>query len=512
MRGPLKWKRIVGAVLACFLVACNGHAVLVEERTGDAALAGATVDGAEGSSSSGRTLARGGSNAVDLGSSGAGGSGGSSGNGTSGPGGGGVPCATTSDPDQGFTAESIKLGTIVPLTGALRPLGEQTARVMKLAVDRINSIDKLPGPYPLTWGCGDRPGVFGRKLELEVYSLQNNTPEEALAGVRRLIDVEKVFLIRDCYLQSNLMGPGTQYQNSKGVPAIWCNFSEWGASAAPWNYSPGINPYVAAGIETGYLFTKLKRQRLAVIADPSVKDTLVKVVRRVAAHFKHPIPEECIVLKKAQEASSGMRSEITRIRTCYGAGQSPDAVIALDALNATFGALEAKSQGWRGADNNVQWDCTGLSCWITSLADLCGDACEGMLTNCASLPCVPWADPKEYPSVQNFNDFHDNYVPNEPEDILTYGPTAITSGIALWLTMTGPDLSREAFRETVSSLNNWSSGIGPVITMSEDDHYGAKSVWIIRYTGDSNGPYFDDVTGNFVTLDQVRVPEELTRI
>jgi hypothetical protein len=378
---------------------------------------------------------------------------------------------------------------------------------MRLAVDRINSINKLPGPYPLVWGCGERPGVFGRKLELEVYSLQNNTPEEALAGMRRLIDVERVFAVRDCYLQSNLMGPAVQYQNQKGVPGIWCYFSEMGPELAPWNYSPGINPNVAAAIEVGYLIKKLNRQRLAIIGDPSVKDNLVKVVRRVAAHFKHPIPADCVVLKKAQEASSGMRSEITAIRTCYGAGQTPDAVIALDALNAVFGAMEAKSQGWRGADNNVVWDCTGLSCWITSLAELCDDACEGMHTNCASLPCVPWASEKKYPSVANFNEFHDEYVPREPEDILTYGPQAITSGIALWLTMTGPDLSREKFIQTLSGLRNWSSGIGPTITMSDGNHFGASSVWIIKFTGGS--PSFTDVTGDFITLQSVGVPAEL---
>jgi hypothetical protein len=497
------------AVLFVLMVACNGHAILVETREGEAAAAGSTASGADVLSENAKRkdlLAASGDNAVNLGQ------------GTSGSGEAGVRnltpeerCATNSNPEEGFTADTLKLGTIIPLTGALRPLGEQTARVMRAAVQRINEIPKIPGPYPLTWACPDRPGVFGRKLELEMFSLTNNTPEEALAGMRRLIDVEKVFLVRDCYLESNLMGPAVQYQNSQSVPSIWCYFSEMNAALAPYNYAPGINPAVAAGIETGYLISKLHKQRLAVLADPSVKDTLVEVVKRVAAHFDHPIPDGCIILKKAQEASSGMRSEIAQIRTCYGAGQAPDAVIGLDALNAVFGALEAKSQGWRGAANDVQWDCTGLSCWITSLADLCGDACEGMLTNCASLPCVPWASAEKYPSVQNFRDFHAKYVPREPQDILTFGPQAITSGIALWLTMTGPDLSREKFLHTVGSLNNWSSGIGPTITMSSDNHFGSSSVWIIKYTGNNGSPYFDDVTGDFVTLQQVGVHEELTR-
>ena len=490
-------------VFGLFIAACNGHAVLVEERSGGTEVAGASTGEGNAPGEAGKEVAGGkisGSAAGGGGPSGAGGTGTTSNK--------KVPCATTSDPESGYTETSIKLGTIIPVSGSLRPLGEQTARVMKLAVDRINAIEKLPGPYPYVWGCDERPGVFGRQLELEVYSLQNQTPEEALAGMRRLIDVENVFLVRDCYLASNLLGPATQYQNQQGVPGVWCYFSEMKANLAPWNYSPGINPNVAAAINTAYVLKTQKKQRPAILADPSVKDTLVKVVRRVAAHFDVNIPSDCIVYKKAQEASSGMRSEITAIRTCYGGTQTPDTVIALDSLNAVFGAMEAKSQGWRGADNNVQWVCTGLSCWITTLADICGNACENMHTNCASLPCVPWASEEKYPSVANFNEFHDEYVPREPEDILTYAPVAITSGIAIWLTMTGPDVSREKFVSTLNGLDNWSAGIGPTISITDEDHFGSYAVWVIKYTG--RNPFFTDVTGDFLTLESLGVPAELT--
>jgi hypothetical protein len=494
--------KTTAAVAACGLLvaACNGHAVIVESRSDDAVLASDRTTASE-RGSTGRDVAKG-AKGVNVGSSGATTS--TSGTSTSGD----ANCATTSNPDEGFTEDTIKWGTIIPLTGSLRPLGEQVARVMKISVDRLNTIPKLPGPVPLNWGCSERPGIFGRKVELEVYSLQNNTPEEALGAMRRLIDVENVFLVRDCYLESNLMGPATQYQNQHGVPGVWCHFSEMKyPQLAPWTFNPGINPLMSVGIHTGYLINKLDKRRLAVLADPSTAGNQVRIVRQVAAHLDEPIPDDCIIYKKAQEASNGMRSEIAALRTCYGAGQAPDAVVALDALNAVFGAMEAKSQGWKGADNDVVWDCSGLSCWITVLADLCGDACEGMLTDCASLPCIPWASAKEYPAIVNFRDFHENYVPREPEDILTFAPAAITSGIALWLTMTGPDLSREKFAYTLENLKNWSSGIGSVITTSPEDHFGSNSVWIIEYTG--RAPWFDDVTGRFLTLDEVGVPRSL---
>jgi len=499
----MRLRGIAAAIaMAFFVAACNGHAVLVERRTAEGELVASSEQ--EG----GSLVSTKGSKGVDLGPGGS-----ASGSGGAGPVGtaaaGENNCATNSNPEEGFTEDTLKLGTIIPVTGALRPLGEQTARVMKLAVENLNKTTHIPGPYAdLNWGCPDRPGVFGRRVELKIFSLQANTPEEALAGMRRLIDVENVFLVRDCYLQTSLMGPASQYQNQQGVPGVWCHYAEMPyPELAPWNYAPGTDPQVAAGIHAGYLIRKLDRQRLAILADPTQENSTVRVVRAIAEHFDVPIPDDCIVYKKAQEASNGMRSEIARIRTCYqgrGPNPSPDAVIALDALNGVFGAMEARGQGWRGVDNNVVWSCTGTSCWIESLADLCGSACEGMYTDCAALPCVPFADPDKYPAVKALQDARARDYPNEPEDILTYAPAAISGGLGLWLTMTGPNLSREAFRSTLAGLKNWSAGIGPIINITPQDHFGAKSVWLIQFTGNNN--YFRDYTKRFLTLGELGVP------
>lgn len=421
-------------------------------------------------------------------------------------------CATTSNPEEGFTETSMKIGTILPLTGALHALGEQVARVItRMTEEYLPTIDHIPGPLAhLNWRCAERPGIFGRTLDVEIYALQSSTPEEALAGMRRLIDVEKVFLVRDCYLQDSLMGPASRYQNEKGVPGVWCHFGGMPVpQLAPWTFNPGIDPQTQAAIHTGYLINELGRQRLGVLADPFDEDTVVAVVRRVAEHFGHPIPDDCVVIKRSQEAPNGMRSEIAALRTCYN-GQAPDAVFAGDALQAVFGAIEAESQGWRPADANVQWSCTNPSCWVISLAEICGDACEDMITDCSTLPCVPWADPAKYPAVRNLRQVQERYLPNENRDAVTYGAMSIGGGISLWLTMAGPDLSRASFRDTLEGLHGFSSGIGPIINTGPGDHYGARAQWLIRYTG--REPWFDDVSGDFVTLEQVGVPESLTRV
>jgi hypothetical protein len=373
----------------------------------------------------------------------------------------------------------------------------------------LPTIDFVPGPLDhLNWDCPSRPGIFGRRIDVKVYSLQSATPEEALAGMRRLIDVEKVFLVRDCYLQDSLMGPATAYQNSKGVPSIWCHFGGMPTpQLAKWNFNPGTDPLTQAAVHIGYLINELGKRRLAVLADPADENSIVRVVRNVAAHLGHPIPDPCVIYKRSQEAANGMRSEVAALRTCYGPGGAPDAVFAGDALQAVFGALEAKSQGWRAADAGVQWSCTNPSCWVQSLAELCGDACEGMITDASSLPGVPWADPREYPAVENLRRTQAQWFAGEPKDAITYGAVAISTGITYWLTMTGPDLSRDKFRRTVESLNNWSSGIGPIINTGPDDHYGARALWLLKYTG--RAPWFDDVSGGFLTLSDVGVPDSV---
>src|SRR5947208_14451359 len=99
--------------------------------------------------------------------------------------------------------------------------------------------------------------------------------------MRRLIDVNHDFLIRDCYLESNLMGAAVQYQNSKGVPAIWCSSSSDGPQLRPWDYAPGTNTNVEAAIHAAYEIEVLHKKHLAILTDPSVLDTTDQVIVNV---------------------------------------------------------------------------------------------------------------------------------------------------------------------------------------------------------------------------------------
>ncbi|MCF3933139.1 ABC transporter substrate-binding protein [Acuticoccus sp. M5D2P5] len=79
----------------------------------------------------------------------------------------------------------IKLGALVPLTGAGGPYGPIMAKTMQAVVDEVN----------------EAGGVKGRKLELIVEDTQTN-PEAAVRAARKLIEVDGVISISGTWASS----------------------------------------------------------------------------------------------------------------------------------------------------------------------------------------------------------------------------------------------------------------------------------------------------------------------
>src|SRR5205823_5524825 len=113
---------------------------------------------------------------------------------------------------------------------------------------------------------------------------------------------------------------------------------------APWNYAPGTNPNIEVAIETAYQIEVMHKTHLAILTDPSVMNTLVKVEERVAAYLHHPINTNggCVQEMPAQNASNGEDSQVAKIRACHGAGVNVDAALANDRLYLPFVARSGR--------------------------------------------------------------------------------------------------------------------------------------------------------------------------
>ena len=53
--------------------------------------------------------------------------------------------------------------------------------------------------------------------------------------------------------------------------------------------------------------------------------------------------------------------------------------------------------------------------------------------------------------------------------------------------------------------------IGPILTVTPQDHFGGAGVWLIKFTGSNNPPFFQDLTGKFLTMQDLHIPLSLAR-
>ena len=80
--------------------------------------------------------------------------------------------------DPGLSADAIRVGTVLPLSGRLAELGRAMQRIMEAYFTEIN----------------DGGGVYSRKIELQVAEF-TATPKSTMATFERLIDQENTFAI-----------------------------------------------------------------------------------------------------------------------------------------------------------------------------------------------------------------------------------------------------------------------------------------------------------------------------
>lgn len=395
--------------------------------------------------------------------------------------------------DTGVTEDSIVWGTILPLSGPTRPLGEQTARVMKRAVSYMNSRTHDISRPDLNWGCPGRKGIYGREVDLKIAAISSDSEDDVLQAMRRLVDVEDAFLVRDCYLQASLMGPAHSYAERNGVTTFHCYpESLQQPQLAPHTWALGTSRQVQAALFVGYLVNELGRSRIGVLYDPTYQEQL-ETVRYVADQLGVEIVEE--VEARAQTAVNGRRSEVIELREA-----NPDAIIVLDALNATYAGVAAGQLQWRPKDSGVAWACN--NCWLKFQVDVCGENCETMITNTSGVPFEPFND-----ASKQLWDTKRQIFPNEPDDILTFAAILITSGLFIYTAEAGLDLTREKLEQVFLSLENYSGGGLPPITTAPDDHFGAKADWLVEFSGRSWPNGFNSLSGGFISLDQVGVQE-----
>ena len=107
----------------------------------------------------------------------------------------------TSNEDTG-SGDTIKIGAVLPLTGANATIGEDQERGVQLAVDEINA----------------NGGVLGKDIEVLVED-SAGTPEGSIAAARKLVQTEDVPVVMGEYSSGNTL-PMAQFLQREGIVHI----------------------------------------------------------------------------------------------------------------------------------------------------------------------------------------------------------------------------------------------------------------------------------------------------
>ncbi|ARP86486.1 ABC transporter substrate-binding protein [Bordetella genomosp. 9] len=113
--------------------------------------------------------------------------------------------------------QTVRIGAIYPLSGALASTGAEIKAAVELAVDIVNNPHPELKGLPLAEGSG-LPNLGGAKLEV-VFGDSQGKPEVGLADAQRLIQQEKVVALTGAY-QSAVTKTASRVAEQAGIPYL----------------------------------------------------------------------------------------------------------------------------------------------------------------------------------------------------------------------------------------------------------------------------------------------------
>jgi branched-chain amino acid transport system substrate-binding protein len=127
----------------------------------------------------------------------------------------------------GFAAETVKVGVLLPLTGAQAKFGEIEKRSFEMAAEEINA----------------KGGVNGKKIEL-LFEDDTGKPDVGRSGMEKLISREKVPVITGGYSSSVTAAAAPVAQRFQ-VPFVICTGSADDITEKGYNYVFRINQFAS---------------------------------------------------------------------------------------------------------------------------------------------------------------------------------------------------------------------------------------------------------------------------
>lgn len=352
------------------------------------------------------------------------------------------------DYDPGITQDSMRLATLLPLSGRLAPLGEAMHAVLQAYVEDLNS----------------GGGVNGRMIELEVIPFGNGA-EEALSNLRETLAMEAIFA---------LLAPFS------------IGFEEALAQLAEDEKIPLIGPYtlqppISAALDryTFYLFSGPEHQMRVLVdlaaeefegseprmvlagADVEVVRNLADAVGRQCQANDWASPRTFYHVRgelNAEQLAREMETAETELLFFFGTPAELDGVMMKLAATKTRPMIFVPADVVTSSmfDAPLIFDGRIMSAYPRSPSD------------------VTEAGRRAYAQLR------DEYELSSEHASAQLAVLAAAATLAEGLKRAGKNLSRESLIKSLQSLQEYETGLAPPLTFSLNRRIGALGAHVVR--------------------------------
>lgn len=360
-----------------------------------------------------------------------------------------APGAGTAAGEAPSAKETVKIGTVLPLTGGQRAFGEPVLRVTQAFVDEVNS----------------RGGIGGHELQLVAYDACLTCQDAALAAARRLVEEDGVFAVVNPYVMVIAFIPVVPYLDEHRVPLVQGGSEEMTSDAL----SPVTFATAPPGLFYGEFIPQIVKRYMQVdqigltyLNVPTEAEAIPQLKEELAEEGIEVVREEPI--EAAEDAVTSMDSAVTRMRLAGALG-----VVATNPVLLATGREAAARQGWE-----VPW--YGPAAWSRLLEESCGTTCDDVVfTDTAGLSYTD----RDSPQMQEFIDVVNRRY---PDGATTGHELAAWVGMQLFteiLGRTGPDA--EAFiAELETGVANLDLGTTSPLVFTPDRHMGGTQTTLLQ--------------------------------
>jgi branched-chain amino acid transport system substrate-binding protein len=364
------------------------------------------------------------------------------------PGPGAVGGAT----DTGVTASSIKVGHIGIYSGPVGSFGDDLSYAGRAKLQEIN----------------DTGGVNGRKLDVLVRDdAWDGT--KGMNAARDLVEREKIFAFC-CIMSVNTSDPLTPYADEKKIPHVGAD--GWGEPQykGAWTFPVSASAVTEAHMLAKYQAEKQGAKRVAIIYinNPTGR-AYVKAYEDVIKKFGGQV----VFSQPATFDDPGTTTFIAQART-----QNIDTISTyLDPGIFTRLVREAAAQNYK--PKNAFSGAAGLYFQVTP--NFTGPNGEGTIT------ATHWVtNDMDTPGYRAYKAVVEKYYPKIDHSTWTKGGYVGATIFGNALRSLGLEVTRQRLKDTLDTLSNFETGLGPSLSFSPGKHRANKTIYLaqIQRSGD----------------------------